>query len=179
MADEGGEKKKSGLLVQILIPVAVALLAGGTAPWWMKKDTPQPQQQSQPQPGPVNPAPNDQKAKPVTDHSSDSTDPTTADFPDFFLGRWHVDQTIGGYSGSVTTDYMKDGRFDGEQTSFNGSFGQKSHISGYWSTQKLGPKTFVLELRFDNGQQWTGKFKILDANHLQNISENYVAERVE
>jgi hypothetical protein len=30
-------EKKSGVLSQIIVPVAIALIAGGTAPWWWQK----------------------------------------------------------------------------------------------------------------------------------------------
>jgi hypothetical protein len=32
-----GDKKDGGILPQIMVPVAVALLAGGSAPWWWDK----------------------------------------------------------------------------------------------------------------------------------------------
>ncbi len=56
--------------------------------------------------------------------------------------------------------------------------GQRQPVSGTWDLAKLAKDQFKLELKFDNGTQWSGTFRILDRDHIHNLGENYVAVRV-
>jgi hypothetical protein len=82
-------------------------------------------------------------------------------------------------SGENVVDYYRNGRFEGRSIAGSGNQGLKKLESGKWELDKLSDRTFRLTLMNDDGTRWTGKFKILDQNHIQNIDENYVAERVE
>ncbi|MGA2371263.1 MAG: hypothetical protein ACLPPV_24765 [Candidatus Korobacteraceae bacterium] len=76
-------------------------------------------------------------------------------------------------------DYFDNGRFEGvELDVMQGNQGRKINKSGKWEFEKLSDQTFRLTLRNDDGTVWTGKFKVLDQNHIHNIDMNYVAERV-
>jgi hypothetical protein len=98
---------------------------------------------------------------------------------DFFLGRWRVDQTIGAMSGDTVVDYFSNGKFEGVEMDVYGGQGQRIPSSGTWEFENLSSQVFRVTLRFDNGMQWRGKFKIIDRNHIHNIDTNYVAERVD
>ncbi len=95
----------------------------------------------------------------------------------FFIGQWQVHQVFGQVSGGTLIDYLENGRFIGEQTTFIGGIVQKVHISGVWVFQRLSDETFYLELYFDTGRRWQGRFKIIDQNRIHNIDQNYVAIR--
>lgn len=174
MADaDKGDEKKGSLTGQIVASVAVALLVGGTSPWWVnsffKKPAPSPVQATVSQPA-------------ITSQPSAApaaAEPTLEPSNDFFVGRWRVDQEIGSVSGGNVLDYDQNGRFSGKEIVVAGTEGRKIYESGTWEVVKLSAKTFRLNLRFDNGTQWTSAFRILDHDHIQNIDENYVAERVE
>ncbi len=97
---------------------------------------------------------------------------------DFFLGRWRVDQEIGPLSGDTQVDYFENGRFEGVEKDVWGSQGQRISSSGAWDFENLSNQVFRVMLRFDNGMEWTGKFRVIDRNHIHNIDMNYVAERV-
>ena len=174
MADTGNnEGKKGSLTGQVLTSVVIALLVGGTSPWWvsslLKKTPPGPTQATLTQPA----SGGQQPAVPA------ATQPAEEPINDFFVGRWRVDQEIGDVSGGNVVDYDKNGRFSGKDIVVAGTEGRKIYESGTWEVVKLSAKTFRLTLRFDNGTQWTSAFRILDHDHIQNIDENYVAERVE
>jgi hypothetical protein len=170
VADEiKGDEKKSPLFSQIITSVAIAILVGGTSPWWFNEFFNKPA----PKPSPTEitanhqePTVNPQQSAPVASS-------------DFFVGRWRVDQVVGSVSGGNVVDYFKNGRFEGQQLMVSGNMGQKIGESGVWEVEKLSNQSFRLKLVFDNGTQWTGKFRIIDQNHIHNVDENYVAERVE
>jgi len=98
---------------------------------------------------------------------------------DFFLGRWRVDQTIGLLSGDNVMDYFSNGRFEGVEQDVYGNQGQRIPSSGTWEIENLSTQVFRLTVRYDNGLERAGKFKIIDRNHIHNIDMNYVAERVD
>jgi hypothetical protein len=98
---------------------------------------------------------------------------------DFFLGRWRVDQVFGSLSGNTLVDYFSNGRFEGVDMEVSGNQGQRVDMSGTWDIEVLSTQLFRVTLRFDNGFEWSGKFKIIDQNHIHNIDTNYVAERVD
>jgi hypothetical protein len=70
------------------------------------------------------------------------------------------------------------GRFIGKQEVFVNGTGRRQPVSGTWDLAKLAKDQFKLELKFDNGTQWSGTFRILDRDHIHNLGENYVAVRV-
>ena len=184
MADENkAEGKKSGVLGQILTSVVVAMLVGGTSPWWFNaffgKSTPKPAppaatltQESTTKPPEA--APN----HPEVPVKSQNVAPVAS--RDYFLGRWRVEQSFDWASGTNEVDYFDNGRFEGvELDVLQGNQGRKIHHSGKWEFEKLSDQTFRLTLRNDDGTVWTGKFRVLDQNHIHNTDMNYVAERVE
>jgi hypothetical protein len=161
--------KKSSLLGQILIPVVIAVLAGGSSPWWFNavfnKPAPKPDTSNvvvNPQPAPAPPAP---APAPVASR-------------EFFIGRWRVDQMQDGVHGVNTVDYFDSGRFEGHDLMANGYQGRDVPESGTWMVEKISNQSFRLMTQFDTGLSWRGTFKIIDQDHIQNIDDNYVAERV-
>ena len=96
----------------------------------------------------------------------------------FIIGRWQVDQVFGEISGESLMDYREDGTCNGKVAQFQGDVGKRVPQAGHWKFIKLTKDSFQLEIKFDNGAQWTGTFKILDQDHIHNIDENYVAMRI-
>ena len=97
---------------------------------------------------------------------------------EFVIGRWQVEQAVAGAEGGSFVDYADDGRFIGKQEVFVNGTGRRQPVSGTWDLAKLAKDQFKLELKFDNGTQWSGTFRILDRDHIHNLGENYVAVRV-
>jgi hypothetical protein len=58
--------------------------------------------------------------------------------------------------------------------------GQKQAVQGRWDFTELSQDSFRLTAQFDYPQlpRWTGNFKVLDHNHVHNIDQNYVANRL-
>jgi len=156
------------LVSLIVAPVVIAALVGGTAPWWFNAFF---------KPKPPSSSPEAPVSQPAAISNPPEPAPVASD--DFFVGRWRVDQEIGTVSGENVVDYYRNGRFEGRSIAGSGNQGQKKLESGKWELEKLSDRTFRLTLMNDDGTHWTGKFKILDQNHIQNIDENYVAERFE
>jgi hypothetical protein len=100
---------------------------------------------------------------------------------DFLVGRWRVDQSVGNMSGGSALDYRGDGSWNGTMTSFVGGIGTKVNVSGRWNVDELSDKSFRLNMWFAPNQMnmttWQGRFRILDQDKIQNIEQNYVAER--
>jgi hypothetical protein len=125
------DDKKSNLLAQIVTSVAIAILVGGTSPWWFNAFF------SKPATKPTPP-----------DATLNRQDPTPVASRDFCVGRWRVDQAMGSFSGGTVVDYLSDGRFEGEGTQFVGNQGQKASLSGTWEFEQLSNQTFRLRVRF-------------------------------
>jgi hypothetical protein len=96
---------------------------------------------------------------------------------DFMIGRWQVEQASGEVSGGSLMDYEENGTFTGSMTVFVNGSGQKQSRTGSWDVQKLSKDTFRLRLEFDDDTTWVGKFKIIDADRIHNIDQNYIAVR--
>jgi len=157
------EGKKNSFLLQIVVPAAITLLVGSSAPWWLHRPAPKPDPAPAPQPQPA-----------VQDIEASR---------EFFIGHWQVNQEIssenGMVTGTVTTNYYENGRFEGYELDVVGNQGQKVPQSGNWQVEILSRQNFRLSLRYDNGFSWTGTFRIVDRNHIHNIDANYDAVRVE
>jgi hypothetical protein len=149
-----GDEKKGCLLNQIIPPIVIAILVGGTSPWWYKEFF---------------------IREPISEPTSSSPSVVSRDF---FVGQWQVQQAIGQFSGGTVIDYLSDGRFEGEGTEFIGGVGSKVRLTGYWQFSKLSEQEFILMIWFDNGSKWQGKFRIIDQDHIHNIDQNYVAVRL-
>jgi hypothetical protein len=158
----------NNLVSLIVAPVVIAALVGGTAPWWVNAFF---------KPKPPSSSPETPVGQPAA--ISNFPEPRIVASNEFFLGRWRVEQEIGSLSGVNEVDYYRNGTFEGQQIGVSGNQGQKFHESGHWELDTLSDRSFRLKLFNDNGTEWTGTFKILDQNHIHNIDENYVAERVE
>jgi hypothetical protein len=150
----------------ILSTVIVTLLVGGSSPWWYG-------------------AIKGRKKKAAEDAPVQTLSVVkVADTPlvatrDFFIGRWRVDQVMGSLSGTNNVDYFKDGTLEGEMIRVLGNQGERIRLTGKWEMTPLFEQMFRLEIHMDSGESQTMKFKILDRNHIQNVDDNYVAERVE
>jgi hypothetical protein len=154
-----------GLVSLIVAPVVIAALVGGTAPWWYSaffkgKGT----------------AEGDDTASKGA--AKNPAAPALIASNEFFLGRWRVDGGMGRNLRNVV-DYYPNGRFDGKQIEVSGNQGLETPGAGTWALEKLSDRTFRLRLVYDNGFIFVGTYRILDRNHIQNIDDNYVAERVE
>lgn len=95
-----------------------------------------------------------------------------------FLGRWRVEQAAGGASASTEVDYHDDGTFNGWMEQFVGGYGQRVPIAGHWNVAIRTQDTFFLTLDYSNLTRAQATFRVLDADHVQNIDQNYVAVRV-
>jgi hypothetical protein len=162
------EEEKSSLLSKILTPVLLAVLAGGTSPWWFNALRGKSEQKQ------VSVAPSIISQPPAVSQG----EPATTASRDFFVGRWQVSQETAAGSGMNTVDYYDNGKFEGHALVVSGEQGRNIGESGTWQVEILSAQSFRLRLLFDNGSQWTGKFKIIDKDHIHNLDENYIAERV-
>lgn len=154
-------------LVSLIVgPVVIAALVGGTAPWWFSAFFKPKSSSGSPE------APVSQAAV------ANSSEPRITASNEFFLGRWRVDQGLGRVVRNVV-DYYPNGRFEGKQIEVAGGHGFETPGAGTWELIKLSDRTFRLKLVYDVGDPFEGAYKILDRNHIQNIDDNYVAERVE
>lgn len=93
--------------------------------------------------------------------------------PQFFFGRWRVE----GFFGSDIV-YMPDGAFSGVVVQNIAGYNNYANVFGRWNMQVMGPDVFQLQLWFANMTTWAGTFRILDADHIQNLENNYTASRV-
>jgi hypothetical protein len=152
----------------ILSTVIVTLLVGGSSPWWYAAI----------------------KGKTGSKKSEDDSPVQTqsvvkvAEIPllatrEFFIGRWRVEQAIGSLSGANNVDYFNDGNFDGEEMRVYENQGQRVRLTGTWEMMPLSDRMFRLELHQTDAPSASLKFKIIDRNHIQNVDQNYMAERVE
>lgn len=97
---------------------------------------------------------------------------------DYVVGRWQVEQKVGGIEGGSFIDYHEDGRFTGRQETFINGQGARVSVSGNWEFAKLDRERFRLELAFDSGESWQGVFRILGRDRIHNTDQNYLAVRV-
>lgn len=170
MADESKPSEKKGSLMgQIIASVAVAILVGGTSPWWFNAFFSKP--------APPSNSPDATLSHPAA--ISNPPEPSLVASSEFFVGRWRVDEDLGTSIRNVV-DYYGNGRFEGKQIEVSGDRGKATPESGKWEVDKISDRTFLLKLRYDDATPpWQGTYKIIDRNHIQNIDQNYVAERVE
>lgn len=169
MADETKiAEEKSSILGKIITPVLIAVLAGGTSPWWLNALRGKHEEK------PVSVAPSVVSQPPAVSQ----VEPATTATRDFFVGRWQVNQETAAGSGMNTVDYYDNGKFEGHALVVSGMQGRNIGESGTWQVEILSAQSFRLKLQFDNGTEWTGKFKIIDKDHIHNLDENYIAERV-
>ena len=92
----------------------------------------------------------------------------------FFFGRWRVDNQN---SGSDLL-YLPDGTFSGVIMQNIAGFNCPMNAFGRWNFQIVGPDMFQLQLWFANMNTWGGTFRVLDADHIQNLESNYIVSRV-
>ena len=97
---------------------------------------------------------------------------------DYLVGRWQVEQKVGGLEGGSYVDYLDDGSFSGRQEVFVDGQGERVNVSGTWAFSKLDRDQFRLELNLDSGEHWRGVFRILGPDRIHNKDENYIAVRV-
>jgi len=98
---------------------------------------------------------------------------------EFFIGRWEVQQKIGELEGGTYMDYLENGRFEGVDDEFIQGQGRRQKISGTWETARLATDKLSLTLNYDGtGVSWQGNFRIVDRDHIHNMTENYDAVRV-
>jgi hypothetical protein len=96
-----------------------------------------------------------------------------------FGGRWHAQRSVGGYNEETVVDYHNDGTFSGWDQQFVGGYGQRVPTQGRWNVEILSPDTFRLTVSPPSGYPSQAMvFRMLDQDHVQNVLENYVAERV-
>lgn len=168
MAEETkADGKKSSLLIQILVPVAIAILSGGAVPWWLNHNKPAP------------PAP-----APLSASTPTQVDDNVAS-REFFIGHWQNNGEIltanGMVTGLVSTNFFENGRFEGYAMEVLGNQAEKVSQAGNWQVEILSRQYFRLSLQYDNATQapFKGTYKIIDHNHIHNTEMNYDAVRVE
>lgn len=97
----------------------------------------------------------------------------------FVVGRWEVQQKIGEIEGGTYMDYFENGRFEGVDDEFIQGQGRRQKISGTWEAARLATDKFSLTVNYDGtGASWQGNFRIVDRDHIHNMTENYDAVRV-
>ena len=96
-----------------------------------------------------------------------------------FGGRWRAQRSVGGYNEETVVDYHNDGTFSGWEQQFINGYGQRVPTQGRWNVEVLSPDTFRLTVAAPSGYpSQATEFRVLDQDHVQNVQENYVAERV-
>ena len=141
MADEDkGDAKKGNLLGQIITSVAIAILVGGTSPWWFNAFF----GKSAPNASPQQAALNQQVAVKPQSTSVNNQDAPLVASRDFVLGRWRVEQSFGSASGANVVDYFSNGRFEKTEMDVVGNQGQRITQSGTWEFEKLSDQAFRL-----------------------------------
>lgn len=96
---------------------------------------------------------------------------------DFMLGKWEVEQPMGGNSSGTSIIYNNDGTLTGWATVFVNNSGRRETWSGTWNFEKLSDDTFRLRATI-NGKAIKATFRIFDHDHIQNVDNNYMAVRV-
>lgn len=96
----------------------------------------------------------------------------------FIVGRWQVEQKIADMEGGSFIDYFEDGTFFGRRERFKEGLGERIKVSGTWDFMRLAADQFRMTLKFNDGEQWQGSFRIVDHEHIHNVDENYIAVRV-
>jgi hypothetical protein len=189
LSDDTGKDKQSSIASQIAVGVLVALLAGGTAPWWWEKLF-----------GgsvPASPPAKESSASHAVDSAADlqtledkvaalnagSAALRPAISPSFVVGRWEVEQVNGNGKFRSSIDYLPDGTFSGSVEAFSGPVGNSYQVQGTWSITKISDDIFNLALDYSVRPpgippRLEAKFKVLDHDHTQNIDQNYVANRI-
>lgn len=97
---------------------------------------------------------------------------------EYLVGRWQVEQRVGGVEGGSYIDYRDDGSFSGRQERFVDGQGARVKVNGDREFVKLDRDQFRLELEFATGGQWQGVFRIMGPDRIHNTEENYIAVRV-
>jgi hypothetical protein len=100
--------------------------------------------------------------------------PQAVTSPQFFFGRWRVEN----FEGVSDLLYSPDGTFNGVMSQNIAGFINQTPVFGRWNFEVLGPNLFRLQLWFANMTTWGGTFRVLDANNIQNLEANYIASRV-
>ncbi len=159
LSDIPDGQQKGGLLKQLVLPVLIALIAGGTSPWWFNALFSKPSAKQS-----------------TSEYASSPASPVAS--RDFMIGRWQVQQAAGSVSGETVADYFADGRVEDTENRFEGDTGRKVQDKGTWDFEKLSDSSFRLSVQFDNGSSFQGKFEILDQNRVHNIDQNYIANRL-
>jgi hypothetical protein len=152
------DQKKSGLLGQIIAGVVIALIAGGTLPWWynvfFSKAT--------------------VKSEPVSIEVS----------RDFMVGRWQFREATDS-SGEI--DFSANGRFDtaianssGGTDHANGTwdFEKLSHRSFILRLAFTSFRSRDIVQDSSNVPPEQVNFEVFDQNHIHSIDDKYVADRL-
>ena len=100
--------------------------------------------------------------------------PPTVPIGEFFLGRWRVES----FNSGSDLIYLPDGTFSGVTMQNIAGYNNQLNVFGRWNIQLLGPDMFRLQLWFANMTTWGGAFRILDADHVQNLESNDIASRM-
>jgi hypothetical protein len=159
-----GDSKKGGLLGQILAAVVIALIAGGTSPWWFNVLFPK-----------ENSNPSERVSVPGYRFLS----------RDFMVGRWQTSASSG-YEAII--DLSASGRVEGTFHENESSY----QTSGTWDFQKLSEQRFILKLAYSSITDSQNsldtskdppllmKLEVRDQNHIHTIDEheNLVFERL-
>ncbi len=97
----------------------------------------------------------------------------------FVLGQWQLQ--INPEGTNIQNDssiiYYDDGTLTGKFDEIVGNQAVMQPVSGTWSFQKLSDHEFRLTATI-NGDDYQKRFRIFDANHIQNEDDNYVATRM-
>jgi hypothetical protein len=166
--DADTEKQKPSVTSQIAVGVVVALLAGGTAPWWYEKLLGAS--------APSKEAPASNAVDSLAEHPAISRS--------VVVGRWEFEQVIGKASIRSSFDFLPDGTFSGYLATFVGGGGRKDQVQGVWNIAPISNDTFNLTLDYsvkppEIPDRVEAKYKLIDRDHSQNIDQNFVANRVQ
>jgi len=97
---------------------------------------------------------------------------------DLIVGQWQNGQRIGDIEADSVITYFEDGTFSGAEDSFIKGQGGRKQVMGTWEFTQLAPNKIRIALKFDDGKQWQGSFRIINRNRAHNIEENYDSIRI-
>jgi hypothetical protein len=97
---------------------------------------------------------------------------------EFIVGQWQNERKMGDLEAGSSITYFEDGTFLGTYDSFVKGQGGRTQLKGTWELTPLAPNKGRLALKFNNGKQWQGTFKVINRKLTHNIEENYDSVRI-
>jgi hypothetical protein len=100
---------------------------------------------------------------------------------EFIVGVWQADRRdVNGNHWVNKRQYLASGRYEGWDIFVDKASGAAKEIraSGTWEFEKLSDQTFQISGTPDRTPPWQAELKIIDEDHIQNIRQTYIVERL-